>query len=178
MLKGKKVILRPVKKSDIPLFLQWLNDPEVVQYLARYLPLTEVEEKEWIERVSREQVNGQVIFVIEDKTKKPTKPIGNCGLRNINWKDRVAEFGIVIGEKDYWSKGFGTETAKLLIDYGFNQLNLRRISSTAYEFNKRSIGLHKKLGFKEEGRRRKARFKNGKFWDEVVFGLLKKEWRP
>ena len=179
MLKGKKVLLRPIKKSDIPLFVKWFNDQEVTQYLVMYLPMTEIYEEKWVEKLSIERVGVDVIFVIEAMAgeDKETVPIGTCGLHNIRPKDRDADLGIAIGEKDYWEKGYGTETAALLIKYGFEQLNLHRISSGAIEFNKRSRSLHKKLNFHQEGRLRKAMFRNGRYWDHILFGLLREEWK-
>ncbi len=173
MLREEKVLLRPIKKSDKDFFLKWMNDPEVTQYIRIYLPINEMLEEKWIENISLRDVEKTVLFVIEAED----KVIGNCSLNNINKKDQVAVFGIIIGEKDCWGKGYGVSATKLIIDYGFNQLNLRRISSSAISFNERSIALHKKTGFKEEGRLRKNIFVNGSFYDEVLFGLLREEWK-
>jgi RimJ/RimL family protein N-acetyltransferase len=177
MLKGKSVLLRPVKRSDISYFLKWFNDPEVIQYLEWYLPMTEMGEEKYIEELGTTRMKSDALFVIEVIEGASTKPIGNCGLDRINSKDHNAGFGIVIGEKDYWSKGYGLEAARLLINYGFQQLNLHRISSGAFAFNDRSIKLHKKLGFREEGRLRQAFFKNGQYHDLMLFGVLREEWR-
>ena len=177
MLRGRSVLLRPVKRSDISYFLRWFNDPEVIQYLELYLPMTEMSEEKFIEELGTTRAKSDVILVIEAVGANSTRPIGNCGLHDINSKDHKAIFGIVIGEKDYWNKTYGTEAARLLIDYGFQQLNLHRISSSAFSFNERSIKLHKKLGFHEEGRLRQAMFKNGQYHDLVLFGILREEWR-
>jgi RimJ/RimL family protein N-acetyltransferase len=177
MLKGKSVILRPVKRSDISYFLKWFNDQEVIQYLCLYLPMTEMAEEKYIEELGTTRAKSDVRFVIEVIEGASTKPIGNCGLHEINAKDHSANFGIVIGEKDYWNKGYGTEATRLVINYGFQELNLHRISSAAFDFNERSIKLHKKVGFREEGRLREAMFKNGQYHDEVQFGILREEWR-
>jgi len=177
MLKGKSVLLRPFKRSDISYFLRWFNDPEVVQYLDMYLPMTEMSEEKFIEELGTTRAGSDVLFVMEAIKGASTKPIGNCGLHQISPKDRNAVFGIIIGEKDYWSKGYGVEGARLIINYGFQQLNLHRISSAAVAFNERSIKLHKKLGFREEGRLRQAMFKNGQYHDRVEFGILREEWK-
>jgi len=175
MLRGKKVLLRPVRRTDIQYFLKWFNDPEVIQYLNMYLPMTEMAEEKFIEGLGAERT--QAFFVIEAIEGDSGRPIGNTGLHNISVRNHNATFGIAIGEKDYWSKGFGTEAARLLVNYGFEQLNLRRINSSAIAFNERSVRMHKRVGFKEEGRRRECIFKNGKLQDEVVFGILREEWQ-
>ena len=159
MLKGNHVILRPVRRADISYFLKWFNDPEVIQYLGLYLPMTEMAEEKYIEELGTTRARTDTPFVIEVIEGGSTRPIGNCGLNGINPKDHSATFGIAIGEKDCWSKGYGTEATRLLINYGFQQLNLHRISSSALAFNERSIRLHKKVGFREEGRLRHAMFK-------------------
>jgi diamine N-acetyltransferase len=182
MLKGKKVLLRPIKRADLDNFLKWFNDPEVTQHLSTYLPVTEMAEAKWIEEQAgsvsaRSGSVNNFTLVIEATDNNENRPIGTIGLHLINQKDRTAEFGIAIGEKDYWGKGYGTEATMLLINYGFRQLNLHRISSTALAFNERSIRMHKKVGFLEEGRQRQAIFKNGKYVDKVMFGLLREEWK-
>jgi RimJ/RimL family protein N-acetyltransferase len=177
MLKGKSVLLRPFRRSDISYFLKWFNDPEIVQYLDMYLPMTEMSEEKFIEELGTTRARSDVLFVIEVTDGDLNTPIGNCGLHQINSKDHSAIFGIIIGDKDYWSKGYGVEAARLLINYGFQQLNLHRISSSAIAFNERSIKLHKKLGFREEGRLRQAMFKNGQYHDRVEFGILREEWK-
>src|SRR4030042_2851467 len=121
MLKGEKVILRPVKRTDIEYFLKWFNDPEVTQYLSMYLPMTEMAEEKYIEELGTTRAGTQVLFVIEAIDGKNNTPVGNVTLSNIHPKDHHAMFGIAIGEKDCWSKGYGTEAARLIIKYGFEQ---------------------------------------------------------
>ena len=177
MLRGKLVQLRPVQRADISYFLQWFNDPEVIQYLGLYLPMTEMSEQKYIEDLGTAKSATDAVFVIEAIDGEKSKPVGNIGLHRINPKDHNATFGIAIGDKNYWSKGYGTEAAALIIRYGFEQLNLHRISSSAFSFNERSIKMHLKVGFKEEGRRREVFFKNGAYCDEVMFGLLREDWK-
>ena len=176
MLKGKRILLRAIMRSDLKKILEWFNDAEVIQYLSMYLPMTEKGEEKWLEDISTTRKNSDVVFMMEVVEGKKVTPIGTCGLHRINWKDRDAEFGIAIGEKKFWNNGYGTEAAKLLVDYGFSQLNLHRISSGAYGFNERSIKMHLKLVFKKEGVVREGIYKNGKYQDKVLFGLLRKEW--
>jgi diamine N-acetyltransferase len=176
MLKGEKVLLRPVRRADVSLFLKWFNDPEVTQYLAIYLPVTEMAEEKWIEDVGTTRASSDVLLVIEAQTGDAGRAIGSIGLHQINQKDRSATFGIAIGEKDFWSQGLGSDSALTLLKYGFEQMNLHRISSSVFDFNERSYRMHKKVGFQEEGRRRLAIFKNGQYHDLVEFGFLKEDW--
>ena len=175
MIKGKLVQLRPIQRGDISYFLQWFNDPEVTQYLGMYLPMTEMAEQKFIEELGTSRAAIDALLIIETNDNEKCKPIGTIGLHGINSKDHNATFGIALGDKQYWSKGYGTEAAGLIIRYGFEQLNLHRISSSAWSFNERSIKMHLKAGFKEEGRRREAVYKNGAYHDEVMFGLLRLE---
>lgn len=178
MLKGDKVILRPVKRSDISHFLRWFNDPELIKYLNMYLPMTEMAEEKWIEDLANSGTAGtDVHFVVEMIDGDGSTAIGTIGLHRISIKDHSALFGIAIGEKGYWSKGYGTEATRLILDYGFRQLNLHRIRSAAFAFNERSLKLHKRVGFQEEGRQREAIFKSGEYHDIVEFGLLRDEWK-
>ena len=176
MIKGKLVRLRPVQRSDIANFLLWFNDPEVIQYLGMYLPMTEMAEQKFIEELGTSRALTDVFFVIEVINGEKSISIGSISLHGVNSKDHNATFGIALGDKQYWSKGYGTEAAGLIIRYGFEQLNLHRISSSAWFFNGRSIKMHLKVGFTEEGRRREAVYKNGVYHDEVTFGLLRQEW--
>jgi len=176
LLIGKKVILRPVKRSDIKYFLKWYTDPEVIQYLTIYLPMTEMVEEKFVEGLGAARLMTTAFFVIEAIEGDTVKPIGTMELGDLNNKDHCGTFGIAIGDKDYWNKGYGTEAARLIIRYGFEQLNLHRISSGVFSFNERSLRLHKKVGFTEEGRRREACYRNGRYYDDVYFGILKSEW--
>jgi RimJ/RimL family protein N-acetyltransferase len=176
VLSGNRVKLRPVIRSDIAYFLKWFNDPEVTQYLGTYLPMTEMAEEKWLENMGK-MASSLIILIIEIPVENGTIPIGNIGLSGINSKDHFATFGIAIGDKNYWNQGFGTEATRLMINYGFEQLNLHRISSNVISFNDRSIRMHLKVGFKEEGRERDAMFRNGKYHDHVAFGLLRAEWQ-
>lgn len=174
MLKGKGVILRPCQESDLPLFIKWLNDREVAQHTNIYLPITETSEKEFIEKIMKEQ---QPVLTIERILKNgKTKPIGNCGIMNINYKNRNGEFGIVIGDKKSWGKGLGFEAAQLIIDYGFYTLNLHRIESSVHTGNLRSMALRRNLGFRQEGTKKSHIYSNGRYVDLIMYGLLKTEW--
>ncbi|MCD6550090.1 GNAT family N-acetyltransferase [bacterium] len=172
MIEGRKVILRGIRRADIQYFLKWLDDPEVSTPLGRYLPVSEIGEENWVREIERKK--DVIVFTIVDK--KTEKSIGNCGFHKIDFRNQRAELGIFIGEKEYWGKGYGTEALELLISYGFTQLNLHSIASLVVSSNERSVRLHKKLGFKEQGRMRQRVFLDNQFKDMIYFDMLKSEW--
>jgi RimJ/RimL family protein N-acetyltransferase len=174
MLKGDRVILGPVKREYIDSYLKWLNDPEITQFLSMFLPLTRMMEEDWIENLKNR--NDTIAFAILILENDAEKLIGNCGLHAIDWKNRVCEVGIMIGEKEYQSKGYGTEAMEVLLDYGFKTVNLNRIQLRVYEFNSRAINSYKKIGFVEEGRMRQAIFINGEYHDIFIMSFLQEEW--
>jgi RimJ/RimL family protein N-acetyltransferase len=173
-LKGKKTILRPLRKAtDFELCLRWINDPDVNQYLLVYFPVTEKKEEEWFDRIANNP--NEIVLGIETLD---GKLIGNMALVHINAKDRTASTGALIGEKEYWSKGYGTDAKMTLLNYAFNTLNLRKINSSVYAFNKRSLRYNLKCGYKVEGVRKKQIFRNGKYHDEILIAIFKEDWLP
>lgn len=118
-----------------------------------------------------------IVFGICIKNEDTTLLVGTCGLHHINWVNRCATIGIAIGINAYREKRIGTHAFELLVHYAFESMNLHRISSNALANNARSIALHKHIGFVQEGTRQKIHFKNGTYIDEVIFGLLREQWR-
>jgi UDP-4-amino-4,6-dideoxy-N-acetyl-beta-L-altrosamine N-acetyltransferase len=170
---GDKIYLRPLDMEDIDLFILWLNDEEVRQYLSRMTPLNRTREKEFIENLykdEREIVLGIVV-------KENDQLIGNIALHKISIPFRNAGLGIFIGDKSCWSKGYGTEALNLMLGYGFDQLNLHRIFLTVLSFNARAIHTYEKVGFKREGSFRDHIYRNGKYHDLYYMGILEDEWR-
>jgi RimJ/RimL family protein N-acetyltransferase len=175
MLKGERIKLGPIKREYIELYLKWFNDPEITQYLSMFRPITRMWEEDWIENLkNRDDTIAFAINITEENDIE--KLIGNCGLHAIDWKNRVAEVGITIGEKEYQNKGYGTEAMEMLIEYGFKTVNLNRIQLRVYEFNIGAIKSYNKIGFVEEGRMRQAIFINGKYHDVIFMSILQEEW--
>lgn len=174
MLKGERILLAPLKREYIDKFIEWLNDPELMQYLVRDKPLTRDMEEEWFDNLKHRE--NRIIFSILI-TNENSKLIGNCGIEDINWKDRIDPCGIFIGYKENQGKGYGTEALRLLVNYGFKTLNLNRLELKVYDFNVRAIKCYKKVGFIEEGRKRQGVFKNGQYHDVIIMSILQKEWK-
>lgn len=170
-LVGEKCYLSPISAEDAETYVRWLNDLEVAQYLTlAHQVITVAAEKELLQKLSGE---GQNFAVVDRKT---DKLIGGCGLINPDHLNRIAEVGLFIGEKSFWNRGYGQEVLRLLLDYGFNILNLNNIMLTAYAFNTRAIRCYEKAGFKPIGRRRQARRIHGKSWDILYMDILAEEF--
>ncbi len=171
MLIGKRIKLVAPDSKNIHVFLKWFNDMEILQFVSIYRPLIREEEEEWFARLKDRK--NTIFFSIV--VKEEEKLIGNCSF-DIDWKNRVGNIGIVIGEKEYHNEGYGTEAMKLAVRHAFEELNLNRMELEVYSLNPRAQKCYTKVGFKEEGRRREALYIHGQYHDAIVMGLLKEEW--
>ncbi len=174
MFRGEKVQLAAIQREYLPKYVEWLNDWEVSQLLAPGIPypLNIEDETEWFE----ERKKRKESFVFAILTLAENKLIGNCGLHNVDLKNRSAVFGIFIGDKNYWGKGYGTDATRTILRYGFEQLGLNRVELWVYDFNPRAIRAYEKAGFRREGVRRQGLYRNGAFHDEIMMGVLREEW--
>lgn len=191
MIISERVRFRGLERSDIPTFVKWLNDPEVRQGILIHQPISQAGEENWFEgmikRPPDEQVLGIEIRLPGERAGMPDVPatqggeetwklIGSLAFNNIDWRNRAAELGIIIGDKSYWNQGYGTEAVRLLARHGFNTLNLNRIFLHVFETNPRAIRAYEKAGFVHEGHMRQAEFKEGKYIDVLVMSMLKDEF--
>ena len=166
--------LRPIEREDIPRFVRWFNDPDVRRHLLMYEPMSRAKEERWFEEhLSRKD---EFLFAIEVKEGKDWVHIGNLGLHKIDWKNRVATFGIVIGEKTYWDRGYGTKAVRTALKYAFFELGVNRVELETFSFNRRAIRCFEKAGFRHEGTRRQALYRDGRYHDILIMGILKEEF--
>ncbi len=175
MIYGKRLRLRAPERQDLPQFVAWLNDPEVIAGLLISLPLSLAEEEQWFGGMLQRPAEERPL-VIEVRRDEDWLMIGNCGFHNMDWRCRSGEVGIFIGDKRYWNQGYGTEAMRLLLRHGFNTLNLNRIFLEVYESNPRAVRSYEKAGFLHEGRKREAMFKDGQYTDILLMSVLRSEW--
>lgn len=119
-------------------------------------------------------LDNEELFVIFDKVK--CKVIGHVGLYKIDKLKKCAEFAILIGNDDYIGKGVGKQITRIIIDYGFKELNLDRISLSLLDANIPAFILYKKLGFIEEGRQKEAIWKNNRYYDNILMAILRRNY--
>lgn len=174
MLYGERVRLRGIEREDILTFVRWFNDPEVRQYLLMYEPMSMAKEERWFE--GQLDKRDDFLYVVEALIDGQWVPIGNVGLHRVDWKNRTAVFGIVLGEKAYWGQGFGTDATRTMLRFAFEELNLHRVELEVFDFNPRAIRCYEKAGFRREGTRRQAIFRDGRYHDAYLMAILQDEW--
>lgn len=175
-IEGPRVSLREFRRDDIPVIHSWVNDPEILRFLSwGIFPQTQKETERFVEaQMSGEDPSSRVLVI---SLRKDNTCIGTTGCHNIDWRNRSAELGIVIGKPEYLGKGYGTEATDLLLDFSFNELNLHRVYLHVFDFNRRAVRSYQKCGFVEEGRLRDAFFREGHYHDIMVMGILEEEHR-
>ncbi len=171
-LIGEKVYLSPIDKNDYIKYTEWVNDMDVaIGMTFANMLINDESEKMALERLSKEPFNFAIIH------KATNQVIGNLGFVKLDYINSLGEVGIFVGDKSYWGNGYGKEALELLIDFGFNLLNLNNIYLRVYSFNTQAIKCYKKIGFKEVGRLREAKQIGGNKYDEVFMDLLAKEFK-
>jgi len=166
---GDQVALGPVKRDLLPLYQKWFNDFEVTRtLLVQMRSMTLEAEEAWFDRITKSQ--RDVVFTIYERA--TMRPIGNTGLHNIDHFNRIADFGMLIGEKDCWGKGYGTESTALMLDYAFNGLGLHNVMLNVFDYNQRGIRAYTRAGFRVIGRRREAHRLTGQAYDVVLMDCL------
>jgi RimJ/RimL family protein N-acetyltransferase len=170
VLVGELVALGPAHRGLIPLLWKWENDLELSLLTgdpAR--PLTPEGIESVYERFSKAGPDHTGFAVYERTT---LRPIGTAGLSSINAAHRTAELGIQIGEHDCWSRGYGTEATRLLLDYAFTMLGLNNVMLRVFSYNERAVRAYQKAGFQEIGRRREAQRVGDRAYDVIFMDCL------
>ena len=173
-LEGSKIYLSPFTKQDISEeYVSWLNDREVSRYNSHAIfPNSLDKALKYIEAIENSQ--SEVVFAI--RWKKNNEHIGNASIQKINWVYKSGELAILIGNKKYWNKGVGSEVYNLIIEYGFDTLNLNRIYSGQTVSNNGMVKVCEKSGMKKEGIFREALYKHGEYVDTVIYSILHREY--
>ncbi len=174
-IEGERIYLREVRVSDVnDDYYRWLNDPEVNRYLeTRYIPQSHENIRRYVEALDgkRDEIFTAICLKEDDRH------IGNIKCGPINWVHGFGDISLLIGEKDCWGKGIATEAIRLLTNYAFNVLSLRKVKAGCYAINVGSQKAFKKAGFKVEGVLKDQWIVAGKPMDEIVLGLTAESLR-
>jgi RimJ/RimL family protein N-acetyltransferase len=179
MIVDDRIRFRAIEQEDIPTLVRWINDPEVRQWLSFRYPVSIARTEEML-AVMRKKTPHEQLMAIEIQPEPEISDwifIGFCGFDDFKLENRSAELGICIGEKEYWSQGFGTRANLLLLKLGFEIINLHRIFLYVFETNQRAIRSYEKIGFTLEGKLRESRYINGRYENVLVMSILKHEWQ-
>lgn len=153
---------------------RWFRDSELLR-LADSDPAymwSEKNRKEWVEKQDGQDAKN---FRFCIRTLSDDKLIGEVSIHP-QWVDADAWVGIGLGERDYWGRGYGTDAMRLILQYGFVELNLHRISLGLHSYNERALKSYEKAGFKVEGVMRQDTFREGRRTDGIYMGILRDEW--
>ena len=177
MLKGDKVILRPMNRTYLDKYHEYLNDVELLLLSSEDAPMPME-----IDRLAAQfehhiaSPRGDVLwFAIEVQG---GKFIGQTLLHHIDETARTAELGITIGDRDFMNRGYGKDAVTLLVKYAFRLLNLRKVWLTTNGTNLRAQKSFAKSGFEEEGRLRNHIWLDGKYDDLVYMAAFREDARP
>ena len=173
-IEGERIDLVAGNSKWVPLVCKWQNDPKVRRYARNTWPITIEEVKKWFEPSPDRHMKEFVVFTIYHKRDK--RPIGSVGFGRINWVSKNANIFATIGEPEYWGKGIAIEANKLLIKYGFAELNFHKIYAGVFTPNKRSLRAAEKLGFEKEAILKEEMYVDGVYHDVHKFALFKRDW--
>lgn len=172
---GQLVYLRPLGLGDVDAYAVWVKDREVVKYsLSKWQKdYSKSQMEDWLSRTIGDE--SAVNFAIVEKS--TDRLIGHAGICQLSKTNNSGEYFILIGDKNVWGKGYGTEVTKLVVEYGFKKLGLHRIMLTVTDLNVGAVRVYTKAGFKTEGIMRDAAYRDGKYHNKIVMGVLEFEFR-
>ena len=171
---GKKVVLRAIEENDLPLLHKWANDPKIQYIMGNiYFPSSFEFHKQWFAGLKNDTLNQR--FAIE------TADAGLIGISiiiNIDWKNNHAWHGIMLGDADIRGKGYGIDAVMATMRYAFDELHMERLDGSIIEYNTTSYSFYcEKLGWKVEGTKRNYYFNKGRYWDQMVVGITKDDYK-
>ncbi|WP_137936690.1 GNAT family protein [Chitinivorax sp. B] len=173
-IAGSRIFLRAVEQRDLPQLHRWANDPVIWQQLGGWhFPYSETDQHHWFTSLSSHSPNQR--WCIDDLERGL---IGTASLTEINWKDRNAFVGLLIGQTELRGQGYGEETLRTLMRHAFDELGLHRLESTIIEYNAPSLKLFTdKCGWQVEGRQRQWYYRQGQRWDRIWVGITADDYR-
>ena len=171
-LAGPRVVLRAPKPSDLRQLVKWSSDPEIRALTAETEPLTRETAPGYLRAIRKD--TNRIWYMIVDR--QTGKPIGECGLLRLFWPWKTADLTMIIGEKEYWGRGFADEAMGLLLKFSFADLGLHRLAVGVLETNDRALKFYMRHGFREEGRQRDGYLAGGRYRDFLMLSLLEEEY--
>ena len=174
MFEGKSVTLRALEKEDLEILKEWRNSKHVRKSTREYKLLNMINQKNWFESIHQLNPPREIMFGILNKRKKL---IGVTGLTYIDWKNRNSEISIYFSTNNWQTKSEAKEVINLILEYGFEELNLHRLYVEIFSLMKENIKLFSQLKFIKEGELREKIWRQNKWWDTIIFSKLSSEYK-
>ena len=173
-IHGKYVCLRAIDEADLPLLQKWANDPEIQNLLGGWhFPASMQDQERWLAKLSCSSNDQRFAIEVPE-----IGLIGTANLVSIDWKNRNAFHGLMLGDSSMRGKGYGVDTLMALMRYSFDELGLDRLDTDIIELNVSSLKLNvEKCGWMIEGRKPHWKFRPGKKRDKVLLGISKERYR-
>jgi len=169
----KQIFLRPLEKKDVENVMSWVNDPEVIGNFQNFNhPISKEEELTFIENITKSKNDKSFSILSEDG-----EYIGQIGLHQIHWSSRSGRIAIIIGNKNYWGKGYAQLALQKVLSLAFEEYNLHKIWIVTFETNKRMQHIMQKSGFQKEGFLRDEYFHKGKYHNMVRLSILEEDYK-
>lgn len=171
-IHGKSVALRAIEFDDLLTLNKWANDPGIQEMLGGWhFPTNMNDQKKWFDGLSCNSLNQR--YAIEAPE---FGLIGTANLVNIDWKNRNAFHGMMLGDKEIRGKGLGVDTIMAIMRYAFDELGLMRLDGDMIEYNAASLGVYFKCGWKQEGTKKNWFYRKNRFWDKIVVGVTRDDY--
>lgn len=175
MLTGEITGLRAIEESDLAQLLVWRNDPRMRRFFREYRELNMTQQKSWFDAKVNNDPATRMFAIVDLETKELMGAAGLCYIDSIN---RNADFSIYLGVDDlYIDEDYAPDAGRVLLRYGFEELNLHKVWSEIYSIDKPKQQLFYELGFTREGVHRETHWTEGQWVDSLFYGLLAKDFR-
>lgn len=171
---GKSIILRAIEEDDLTMLQQWASDPAIQGATGRiHFPSSKRFHAHWLE--TNGNADNHQRWIVQSMH---GEAIGLTSLINIDWRNRNAWHGILIGNANYHGAQFAADAIFATMRYAFEELQLERLDGSVIEYNDRSLKLYcsKILGWEVEGKRRRYTFHKGRYWDQILIGITRERF--
>lgn len=173
-IKGNVITLRAIEVEDLELLSIWSNSPELWENLVGWhFPYSKLSTEQYIKNINNNNITYQNLAIETEELGL----IGTINLVDIDWKNRNASNGIMLGDKDSRGKGYALDAVMTMMRYAFKELNLKRLDAEMIDYNNRSINFYtKKCGWKIEGEKEDSIYRNGSFHSKILCGITHKQY--
>jgi RimJ/RimL family protein N-acetyltransferase len=174
MIEGRLVRLRARAPSDAERVERWLSDPEIARNMGERYGVSLSSTQRRVEAATSKFMTFSRVALSIDT--KEGQHIGGCSLFNTSPEDHSAWLGIMIGERAYWSKGYGGDALLTLCRFGYEEMGLNRVALEVWGFNEHAMRCYRRCGFVGEARLREDLYRDGAYHDTVVMSMLRDEF--